>query len=132
MRDAQGRAYATGRRKTSAARVWVKPGDGDFSVNGMPLADYFPRMAHRVQCMQPLVAAQASGAFDVWLTVKGGGVSGQAGAVRHGLANALARYDPFLRPVLRKLGLIQRDPRMVERKKTGQKKARRKFQWVKR
>lgn len=132
MRDASGRAYATGRRKTSVARVWVKLGDGKFRVNGKELPDYFFQVSHRVQCLQPLIVTQSLGAFDVDLTVEGGGLSGQAGAVRHGLANALSRYDPYLKPVLRKMGLVQRDPRVVERKKPGQKKARKQFQWVKR
>jgi small subunit ribosomal protein S9 len=132
MRDAQGRAYATGRRKTSVARVWVAEGDGAFTVNGRPLAEYFTSLAHRKHGLEPLIATQACGGLDVWLTVRGGGPSGQAGAVRHGLAKAMARYDPFLKPVLRRFGLLTRDPRMVERKKPGQAKARKKFQWVKR
>jgi small subunit ribosomal protein S9 len=132
VRDAQGRSYATGRRKTSAARVWVKQGDGGFVVNGRPLAEYFPSLAHRRHALEPLIATQACGGFDVWLTVRGGGQGGQAGAIRHGLAKAMAVYDPFLKPVLRRFGLLTRDPRMVERKKPGQAKARKKFQWVKR
>lgn len=102
MRDAQGRAYATGRRKTAAARVWVKLGDGAFTINGRTLAAYFPRGSDRAYCLEPLVAAHACGAFDVWLTVSGGGLTGQAGAIRHGLAKALARFDPYLKPGLKK------------------------------
>lgn len=132
MRDEKGRSYATGRRKTAAARVWVARGDGKITVNGMDFVDYFPRVSHRVHCLDPLVATQSVGAFDVWLTVEGGGLSGQAGAVRHGIAKALVRYDPLLRPFLKQYDLLKRDPRMVERKKAGQKKARKKFQWVKR
>lgn len=132
MRDEQGRAYSTGRRKTSTARVWVKLGDGQFTVNGKPLVDYFPRMNHRLQCLEPMLVTQSVGAFDVQLTVKGGGSSGQAGAVRHGLARALARYDPYLRAVLKRHDMLKRDPRMVERKKPGKAKARKSFAWVKR
>lgn len=132
MRDEHGRSYATGRRKTAVARVWVKLGDGQITVNGKPFHEYFTRMSDRLLMMQPLVATQTCGAFDVNLTTRGGGITGQAGAARHGLANALARYDPFLKPVLNRLGLMKRDPRMVERKKPGRKKARKSFQWVKR
>ena len=172
MRDALNRAYATGRRKTAVARVWVRPGEGSFSVNGRTLADYFHRSADRVTAMEPLISSQTAGAFDVMLTVEGGGLTGQAGAIKHGLAGALSRYDPYLKPGLQRgacigglgrtaqlwrglqhwirlqhhlstptqpphpthptAGLLFRDPRTVERKKPGQKKARRKFQWVKR
>ena len=139
--DAYGRAYGTGRRKTSVARVYIKAGDGDFVVNGKPLQSYFERITLRQACIHPLVATQAAGAFDVSVTVKGGGLSGQAGAVKHGLAKALATFDPYLKPILRVVGggsmaghggMIHRDPRMVERKKPGQPKARKKFQWVRR
>lgn len=132
MRDEKGRAYSTGRRKTSAARVWVKAGDGTIKVNGKSIVEYFPRIAHRLHVIEPFVATNSMGAFDVMVTVRGGGKSGQAGAIRHGLANAVARYDPYLRSLLKLHGLLTRDPRMVERKKPGQKKARKKFQWVKR
>jgi small subunit ribosomal protein S9 len=203
-RDAKGRAYATGRRKEATARVWVAAGgDGAITVNGQALADYFPRMSDRQHALEPLVVTQTCGAVDVMVTVASGGMAGQAGAVRHGLANALARYDPYLKPALRRCAfcvhwgccreailwgglfaaaaaaasssvshlarigtreclwpacrvsaliqsalllpnsrpiplrpsavkLIQRDPRMVERKKPGQKKARKRFQWIKR
>ena len=139
--DALGRAYGTGRRKTSVARVYIKAGDGAFVVNGKPLQSYFERITLRHACVHPLVATQAAGAFDITVTVKGGGLSGQAGAVKHGLAKALANFDPYLKPILRVVGggsmaghggMIHRDPRMVERKKPGQPKARKKFQWVRR
>ncbi|RYY37705.1 30S ribosomal protein S9, partial [archaeon] len=171
MRDEHGRAYATGRRKTAVARVWIAPGDGQFLVNGRRLNEALPRLSDRCHALEPMVVTQTVGAFDVYLTVKSGGLTGQAGAIRHGLANALAHYDPYLKPVLRKcmlsdllllprarlqlyarcvhapacscvhprppppsaaVKLLQRDPRMVERKKPGQKKARRQFQWIKR
>lgn len=155
MRDNKGRAYATGRRKTATARVWAKAGDGQFTVNGMPLAYYFPNLEERKYCMFPLIALEACGGFDVMCTVKGGGVSGQAGAIKHGLARALAKYDPYLKPTMKQCKhilshcglqlcmhifsfccsadqLLKRDPRMVERKKPGQAKARKKFTWVKR
>ena len=132
-RDAMGRAYATGRRKTSVARVWVRAGDGAFSVNGRALPEYFERITLRQAAVHPLVATQAAGAFDVACTVRGGGLSGQAGAVKHGLARALGKYDPGLKPLLRAVGgMLQRDPRAVERKKPGQPKARKQFQWVRR
>ena len=130
--DARGRAYATGRRKTSVARVWVAAGDGAFVVNGRPLASHFERLTLRQAAILPLVTTQSAGAFDVNATVRGGGLSGQAGAVKLGVARALARFDPYLKPVLRRFGQIQRDPRAVERKKPGRPKARKSFQWVKR
>lgn len=102
MRDSKGRAYATGRRKEAVARVWVGKGDGKFTVNGQDLADALPRIADRQQAIEPLVVTQTCGALDVMLTVKGGGLTGQAGAIRHGLANALANYDPYLKPALRR------------------------------
>lgn len=102
MRDEKGRAYATGRRKTAVARVWVKLGDGKFMVNSKPLCDYFPRIHDRKLALEPLVITESCGAFDVYLTTRSGGLSGQAGAIRHGLANALARFDPYLKPVLRR------------------------------
>lgn len=132
MLDSLGRAYATGRRKTSAARVWVYRGDGKVTVNGQPFLEYFPRISHRVSMLEPFTATQSFGAFDVWLTVKGGGMSGQAGAARHGIARALTRFDPVMSIPLKQGDMLRRDPRMVERKKPGQKKARKKFQWVKR
>eukprot|EP01138_Halocafeteria_seosinensis_P006325 gb/GECG01006466.1/.p1 GENE.gb/GECG01006466.1/~~gb/GECG01006466.1/.p1 ORF type:complete len:415 (+),score=64.65 gb/GECG01006466.1/:1-1245(+) len=132
MRDSKDRAYATGRRKTSTARVWVKAGDGGFTVNGMPLAYYFSGLEERKHSMFPLIVLEACGGFDVMCTVKGGGFSGQAGAIKHGLARALAKYDPYLKPTMKQYQLLKRDPRMVERKKPGQAKARKKFTWVKR
>lgn len=131
-RDSKGRAYATGRRKESVARVWVKAGDGVITVNGVSIADHFAVMSSRQHLLEPLLVTQTCGAVDVMITVKSGGHKGQAGAIRHGLANALALYDPYLKPALRRFKLIQRDPRMVERKKPGQKKARKQFQWIKR
>lgn len=101
MRDSKGRAYATGKRKTSVARVWIKEGDGEFMVNGRPLAEYFARPSLRAMCLFPFVITQTCGAFDVWLTVKGGGLAGQAGAIKHGLSKALSNFDPFFRPVLK-------------------------------
>jgi small subunit ribosomal protein S9 len=106
MRDEKGRAYATGRRKTAVARVWVGEGDGKFTVNGKRLSDYFPRLHDRLLAMEPLVVTESCGAFDVMLTVASGGLTGQAGAVRHGLANAIARFDPQLKPVLRRCELL--------------------------
>lgn len=134
--DEKGRAYGTGRRKTSTARVWVKlaaqPYMGRIQVNKKDLVDYFVRDAHREDVLKPFMVVEQIGAFDVYCTVKGGGMTGQAGAVRHGIARALQEFDPEMRPALKKAGLLTRDPRMVERKKAGQAKARKKFQWVKR
>ncbi|CAH0519435.1 unnamed protein product [Peronospora belbahrii] len=134
--DEKGRAYGTGRRKTSVARVWIKPADQPFTgrikVNKKDLVDYFVRDTHREDVLQPFSVVEQIGGFDVYSTVKGGGMTGQAGAVRHGIARALENFDPEFRPALKKAGLITRDPRMVERKKAGQAKARKKFQWVKR
>lgn len=132
MRDAQGRAFASGARKSARAQVWVKEGDGNFIINDRSLADYFPTLGARKLAMEPLLVTQTCGAFDVWLRVKGGGPSGQAGAIRHALAHALGRYDPYLKPILGRFRMLKRDPREVERKKPGQKKARKKFQWIKR
>ncbi|RLN50047.1 hypothetical protein BBJ29_002751 [Phytophthora kernoviae] len=134
--DEKGRAYGTGRRKTSTARVWVKqsaePFGGRIVVNKKDVVDYFVRDTHREEVLKPFSVIEKIGGFDVYCTVKGGGMTGQAGAVRHGIARALQNYDPEYRPALKKAGLMTRDPRMVERKKPGQKKARKKFQWVKR
>jgi small subunit ribosomal protein S9 len=132
LRDALGRAWAVGRRKSSHALVSVQLGDGDFFVNHEPLAEYFQLVGSRQEAVAALAALRVCGAFDVHATVRGGGVSGQTGAVKLGVARALARFDPLLRPKLKALGLLHRDPRVVERKKPGQKKARKKFQWVKR
>jgi len=131
-RDAQGRSYATGRRKESTARVWIKPGKGETTVNGKPLDVYFARPVLRMILNQPLVIASRTTQYDVTVTVAGGGLSGQAGAVRHGLAKALTYYEPELRPSLKKEGFLTRDSRVVERKKYGHKKARRSFQFSKR
>lgn len=130
--DKQGRAYATGKRKDAVARVWVKPGPGRISVNGKDETVYFARPVLRMILRQPLVAAARDGQFDIVCTVSGGGLSGQAGAVRHGISKALLQYEPGLRPVLKKGGFLTRDSRVVERKKYGRPKARRSFQFSKR
>jgi small subunit ribosomal protein S9 len=126
------RFYGTGRRKTSVARVWIKPGGGRMTINRRPFEDYFPRETLRMIIAQPLQVTNTAGQFDVIATVAGGGPTGQAGAVRHGLARALARVDDKLRQPLKKAGLLTRDPRMRERKKYGQPGARQKFQYSKR
>jgi small subunit ribosomal protein S9 len=130
--DELGRAYATGKRKNAVARVWIKPGGGRIDVNGRESPVYFARPVLRMLINQPLVATNRLGQFDVWCTVKGGGLSGQAGAVRHGISQALTRYEPGLRPVLKGQGFLTRDSRVVERKKYGKAKARRSFQFSKR
>ena len=130
--DAQGRAYATGKRKDAVARVWVKQGPGKITVNGKDQLTYFARPVLRMILMQPLVAAAREGQFDVVCTVSGGGLSGQAGAVRHGISIALTRFEPELRGVLKKGGFLTRDARTVERKKYGKAKARKSFQFSKR
>ncbi|MGH6800137.1 MAG: 30S ribosomal protein S9 [Methylocella sp.] len=130
--DSQGRAYATGKRKDAVARVWIKPGPGKALVNGKALESYFARPVLRMILQQPLGVAKRAGQYDLTVSVAGGGLSGQAGAVRHGLAKALVNYEPDLRPVLKKVGFLTRDPRVVERKKYGKKKARRSFQFSKR
>src|ERR687893_1991829 len=130
--DAQGRAYATGKRKDAVARVWIKPGPGQITVNQRPVDVYFARPVLRMILQQPLQVANRIGQYDIVVTVDGGGLSGQAGAVRHGLAKALTFYEPDLRPALKKEGFLTRDPRVVERKKYGKKKARRSFQFSKR
>jgi small subunit ribosomal protein S9 len=130
--DAYGRAYATGKRKNAIARVWIKPGKGETTVNGKALDVYFARPVLRMILNQPLVIANRTTQYDVIVTVAGGGLSGQAGAVRHGLAKALTYYEPDLRPSLKKEGFLTRDSRVVERKKYGHKKARRSFQFSKR
>lgn len=131
-RDAQGRSYATGRRKNAIARVWVKPGSGKVTINSREEAVYFARPVLRMILRQPLVVSGRETQFDVVATVVGGGLSGQAGAVRHGIARALVAYEPELKPVLKKHGFMTRDSRMVERKKFGKAKARRSFQFSKR
>ncbi|KAB0573347.1 30S ribosomal protein S9 [Brucella pituitosa] len=130
--DAQGRAYATGKRKDAIARVWVKPGSGKITVNGKEFAAYFARPVLQMILQQPIVASNRAGQFDVVATVVGGGLSGQAGAVRHGISKALTYYEPGLRTVLKKGGFLTRDSRVVERKKYGKAKARRSFQFSKR
>jgi small subunit ribosomal protein S9 len=131
-RDAKGRAYATGKRKNAVARVWLKPGHGRIEVNGKEEKIYFARPVLRMILRQPLIAANRDGQFDVVCSVAGGGLSGQAGAVRHGISKALALYETGLRPVLKQGGFLTRDPRVVERKKYGHPKARRSFQFSKR
>ena len=130
--DAQGRAYATGKRKDAVARVWIKPGPGNVVVNGRPIEVYFARPVLRMIIEQPLQIANRMGQYDVIVTVAGGGLSGQAGAVRHGISKALTFYEPDLRPPLKREGFLTRDPRVVERKKYGRKKARASFQFSKR
>ena len=131
-RDSKGRAYATGRRKESVARVWIKPGSGKITVNGRDEKVYFARPVLRMILRQPLIATNRDGQFDVIVTVNGGGLSGQAGAVRHGISRALVAYEPTLRAALKPGGFLTRDPRAVERKKYGRPKARRSFQFSKR
>jgi len=130
--DKLGRAYATGKRKNAVARVWIKPGPGKVTVNGRDLDVYFARPVLRMIVRQPLGIAQRDGQYDIMITVAGGGLSGQAGAVRHGLSKALTYYEPGLRPALKKEGFLTRDSRVVERKKYGKRKARRSFQFSKR
>ncbi len=125
-------ALGTGRRKTSVARVYLREGTGLIKVNGRKFEDYFPIEAHRIHVKEPLVVTDNEGKFNIFIRVRGGGVSGQAGACRHGIARALVAYDESNRPALRANGMLTRDPRMVERKKYGQRGARRKFQFSKR
>jgi small subunit ribosomal protein S9 len=131
-RDKYGRAYATGKRKNAVARVWIKPGSGKIDVNGHALEEYFARPVLRMLMQQPLGVAKRTDQYDITVTVAGGGLSGQAGAVRHGLAKALTYYEPELRAALKKEGFLTRDSRVVERKKYGKRKARRSFQFSKR
>ncbi len=131
-RDALGRSYATGRRKDAVARVWVKPGKGEITINGKPVGVYFARPVLRMLITQPFLVADRYNQFDVYCTVTGGGLSGQAGAVRHGISRALTYYEPELRPILKMAGFLTRDSRVVERKKYGKAKARRSFQFSKR
>jgi small subunit ribosomal protein S9 len=130
--DKHGRAYATGKRKNAIARVWIKPGTGRITVNGRDVATYFARPVLRMIIQQPLTVAKRAGQYDLTVTVAGGGLSGQAGAVRHGLSKALTYYEPELRPALKREGFLTRDSRVVERKKYGKRKARRSFQFSKR
>ncbi|HLY57980.1 MAG TPA: 30S ribosomal protein S9 [Stellaceae bacterium] len=130
--DAQGRAYATGKRKDAVARVWIKRGSGKLTINGKDAQAYFARPVLRMLLAQPFVVADRVGQFDVVCTVAGGGLSGQAGAVRHGISKALTNFEPGLRPTLKAQGFLTRDSRVVERKKYGRAKARRSFQFSKR
>lgn len=132
VRDALGRSYATGKRKDAVARVWVKPGSGKVTVNGRDVTEYFARPVLRMVLGQAFSVANVVGQFDVIATVKGGGLSGQAGAVKHGVSKALCLYDPSVRPALKAAGFLTRDARVVERKKYGRRKARRSFQFSKR
>lgn len=130
--DAQGRAYATGKRKDAVARVWIKPGSGKVLVNGRPVEHYFARPALRMKIDQPFQAANRGAQYDVWCTIKGGGLSGQAGALRHGISKALVAFEPDMHVTLKRGGFLTRDSRVVERKKYGLRKARRRFQFSKR
>jgi small subunit ribosomal protein S9 len=130
--DALGRAYATGKRKNAIARVWIKPGPGKITVNNREIDVYFARPVLRMLIQQPLTVANRSGQYDITITVAGGGLSGQAGAVRHGVSKALTYFEPELRTALKKEGFLTRDSRVVERKKYGRAKARRSFQFSKR
>ena len=131
-RDQYGRSYATGRRKESVARVWIKPGKGDIEVNGRKVTTYFARPVLRMLIQQPFLVVDRYNQFDVYCTVNGGGLSGQAGALRHGISRALTNYEPELRGILKVAGFLTRDSRVVERKKYGKAKARRSFQFSKR
>ena len=130
--DAQGRSYATGKRKNAVARVWIKPGKGKITINGRDQEVYFARPVLRMMIAQPLQVTDRLTQFDVIVSVQGSGLSGQAGAIRHGLSKALTYYEPGLRPVLKPHGFLTRDSRVVERKKYGRAKARRSFQFSKR
>ena len=130
--DAQGRAYATGRRKDAVARIWLKPGTGKIVVNGRDQEIYFARPSLRLVINQPFGVTERTGQYDVIATVKGGGLSGQAGAVKHGIAQALSKYEPMLRSAVKSEGFLTRDSRVVERKKYGKAKARKSFQFSKR
>lgn len=132
VRDALGRSYATGKRKDAIARVWIRPGSGKVTVNGKEINAYFARPVLQMILKQPFTVAGVEGQFDVMATVVGGGLSGQAGAVKHGISKALQLYDPALRPALKAAGFLTRDSRVVERKKYGRRKARRSFQFSKR
>ncbi len=130
--DKQGRAYATGRRKDAVARVWIKPGSGKITINGRDQAVYFARPTLRLVINQPFGISERDGQYDVVCTVKGGGLSGQAGAVKHGISQALTKFEPVLRAPVKAAGFLTRDSRTVERKKYGRAKARRSFQFSKR
>ena len=130
--DNKNRSYATGKRKNSIARVWLKKGEGKISINGKSLDKYFTRPVLQMIVNQPLETIHSTGAYDIMATVSGGGLSGQAGAIRHGISKALTFYDSELRPALKKVGFLTRDSRVVERKKAGLAKARRSYQFSKR
>ena len=130
--DNKDRAYATGRRKNSIARVWLKRGSGEIKINGKELSKYFSRPVLQMIVNQPLNVIQSENSFEIFATVKGGGLSGQAGAIRHGISKALSLYEKDNRPPLKKVGFLTRDPRVVERKKSGLAKARRSYQFSKR
>jgi len=130
--DEHGRAYATGKRKDAVARVWIKPGSGKVTINKRDIETYFARPVLRMVLNQPIEAAGRKGQYDIMATVSGGGLSGQAGAIRHGISKALVSFEPELRPVLKKGGFLTRDARVVERKKYGKAKARKSFQFSKR
>ena len=130
--DSNDRAYATGKRKNSIARVWIKRGNGEITINGKKLDKYFSRPVLQMIVNQPIEVIQSAGNYEIKATVKGGGLSGQAGALRHGISKALSLYDNSLRPVLKKVGFLTRDSRVVERKKSGLAKARRSYQFSKR
>ena len=132
VRDKLGRAYATGKRKNAIARVWIKPGSGKVTVNGKTMAEYFARPVLQMILRQPFTIAGREDQFDVMATVSGGGLSGQAGAVKHGVSKALQLYEPALRGALKAAGFLTRDSRVVERKKYGKAKARKSFQFSKR
>ena len=132
VRDELGRSYATGKRKDAVARVWIRPGSGKVTVNGREMNTYFARPVLQMILAQPFAVAGVAGEFDVMATVKGGGLSGQAGAVKHGISKALQLYEPSLRTALKAAGFLTRDSRVVERKKYGKRKARRSFQFSKR
>ena len=132
QRDSLGRAYATGKRKNAIARVWIKPGTGKITVNGRDQEVYFARPTLRLVINQPFTVTEREGQYDVICTVKGGGLSGQAGAVKHGISQALTKYEPALRSAVKREGFLTRDSRTVERKKYGKAKARRSFQFSKR
>lgn len=132
VKDEFGRSYATGKRKDAVARVWIKPGTGKITVNSREVENYFPRPVLRMLINQPFEVTNRENQFDVYCTVSGGGLSGQAGALRHGISKALTLFEPDLRPTLKKGGFLTRDSRVVERKKYGRRKARRSFQFSKR
>ena len=132
VKDKKGRSYATGKRKDAVARVWVMPGKGNITINGKSMDEYFARPVLKMVINQPFAVANRENEFDVVCTVKGGGLSGQAGAIKHGIAKALNEYEPELRTVLKQAGFLTRDDRVVERKKYGKAKARRSYQFSKR